>query len=400
VADLFLKRGREKAVRNRHPWVFSGAVARIEGQPEEGQIVTVRDAAGTFLARGYLNRRSQIVVRLLSWDEGERIDEAFWTRRIAAAIVRRQALDQDPRTTAYRLIHAESDLLPGLIVDRYAGYLVVQCLTLGIAQRRDLLVDALVQALSPAGIYERSDVDVRAQEGLAPTTGLLYGGSPPPELDILEHGHRFAVDLAGGQKTGFYLDQRENRRALAGYAQGQGVRGRTMLDTFAYSGGFSIYAARAGAGPITLLDTSSEALDLARRNLQANGQDLSAVSFDCGDVFEMLRLYRDEGRSFDLIVLDPPKFAPTRRHVDRAARAYKDINLLALKLLRPGGILFTFSCSGGVDASLFQKIVFGASVDAGRDVQVIEWLAQGPDHPVLLSFPESAYLKGLVCRAF
>jgi 23S rRNA (cytosine1962-C5)-methyltransferase len=399
VADLFLKQGRDKAIRNRHPWVFSGAVERVEGQPEDGEVVDVRDAAGAFLARGYLNRRSQIVVRLLSWDEGEPIDEAFWARRVAGAIARRQAQATDPDTTAYRLIHAEADLVPGWIVDHYAGYLVVQCLTLGIAQRRAVLVEALAQVLSPAGIYERSDVEVRAQEGLAPAAGVLYGEAPPPQIEILEHGHRFWVDLAHGQKTGFYLDQRENRRALARYASGHGVQGRTMLDAFAYSGGFSVYAARAGVRSITLLDASSEALDLARRNLQLNGHDLAGVTFDQGDVFEMLRLYRDEGRSFDLIVLDPPKFAPTRRHVERASRAYKDINLLAIKLLRPGGILFTFSCSGGVDAELFQKIVFGASVDAGRDVQVVEWLAQGPDHPVLLSFPESAYLKGLICRA-
>ena len=263
----------------------------------------------------------------------------------------------------------------------------------GIDARRRDVVAALQETLPAVGISERSDVEVRNQEGLAPSVGVLHGEPPPPEYEVLEHGHRFLVDLAGGQKTGFYLDQRENRRALARYAPG-----RETLDAFAYSGGFSVYAARAGAGPITLLDASAEALDLARRNLLANDQDPSAMSFDQGDVFEMLRLYRDEGRSFDLIALDPPKFAPTQRHVQRASRAYKDINLLALKLLRPGGILFTFSCSGGVDAGLFQKIVFGASADAGRDVQVLEWLAQGPDHPVLLSFPESAYLKGLVCR--
>ena len=397
MADVFLKKGRDKAIRNRHPWVFSGAVGRIEGQPQEGEVVAVRDAAGAFLARGYLNTHSQIVVRLLSWDEGERIDDAFWARRIAGAMIRRQALTADPETTAYRLVHAEADLLPGLIVDRYGDHLVVQCLTLGIAQRRAAIVDALAQALSPtgtpAGIYERSDVDVREQEGLPPVTGLLYGEAPPPELEIVEHGHHFLVDLAHGQKTGFYLDQRENRRALARYAQGGDV-----LDVFAYSGGFSVYAAQAGAQPLVLLDASGEALDMARRNLALNSLERTEIAYERGDVFEMLRLYRDQGRSFDRIVLDPPKFAPTRRHVERASRAYKDINLLAIKLLRPGGILFTFSCSGGVDAGLFQKIVFGASVDAGRDVQILEWLAQGADHPVLLSFPESSYLKGLVCR--
>ncbi len=397
MADVFLKRGRDKAIRNRHPWVFSGAVGRIEGQPQEGEVVVVRDATGAFLARGYLNTNSQIVVRLLSWDEGERIDDTFWARRIAGAISRRQALAADPETTAYRLVHAEADLLPGLVVDRYGDHQVVQCLTLGVAQRRTGIVEALAQAVSPtgspAGIYERSDVDVREREGLPPATGLLYGEAPPPELEIVEHGHRFLVDLARGQKTGFYLDQRENRQALARYAQGGEV-----LDAFAYSGGFSVYAAHAGAQSITLLDASGKALDVARRNLALNGLDGTEIAYDRGNVFEMLRLYRDQGRSYDLIVLDPPKFAPTRRHVERASRAYKDINLLAIKLLRPGGILFTFSCSGGVDAGLFQKIVFGASVDAGRDVQVLERLAQGSDHPVLLSFPESSYLKGLVCR--
>lgn len=380
-------------MRNRHPWVFSGAIERIKGEVNEGAIVAVRDNKGAFLARGYLNRHSQIVVRLLSWDEHEPIDETFWASRIADAVARRQPLAEDPATTAYRLIHAEADRVPGLIVDRYGDFLVVQCLTLGIDVRRTAIVHALREAVSCAGIYERSDVEVRAQEGLSPAVGVLYGESPPPESEVVEHGHRFLVDLAGGQKTGFYLDQRENRRAFARYAPG-----RETLDAFAYSGGFSVYAARAGAGPITLLDESADALDLAGRNLALNGARREEDTLQRGDVFEMLRLYRDQGRSFDLIVLDPPKFAPTRRHVQRASRAYKDINLFALKLLRPGGILFTFSCSGGVDEALFQKILFGAALDAEREVQIVERLSQGADHPVLLSFPESAYLKGLVCQ--
>jgi 23S rRNA (cytosine1962-C5)-methyltransferase len=333
------------------------------------------------------------VVRLLSWDENEPLDDAFWARRIAASVARRGALAGDPDTSAYRLIHAEADRVPGLIVDRYGDYLVVQCLTLGIDVRRQGIVTALENTLPVAGIYERSDVEVRAQEGLAPAVGLLSGEAPPAGHEVLEHGHRFLVDLAGGQKTGFYLDQRENRRTLARYAPG-----RETLDAFAYSGGFSVYAARAGAGPITLLDVSADALALAERNLALNGLRREQDTLHCGDVFETLRLYRDQGRSFDLIVLDPPKFAPTRRHVQRASRAYKDINLFALKLLRSDGVLMTFSCSGGVDAALFQKIVFGAALDAGREVQIVERLAQGADHPVLLSFPESAYLKGLVCR--
>jgi 23S rRNA (cytosine1962-C5)-methyltransferase len=393
MVDVYLKEGRDKAVRNRHPWVFSGAVARSAGNVDDGAIVDVRDARGTFLARGYLNRQSQIVVRLLSWDEDEPIDEAFWQRRVAGAVARRASLAADTSTTAYRLIHAESDLLPGLIVDRYGDFAVVQCLTLGIDRHRDEIVDALSDVLGPVSLYERSDVDVRAQEGLPPVTGVLSGDAPPPEAEILEHGHRFLVDLVGGQKTGFYLDQRENRQALVRYA-----RGKEMLNAFSYSGAFSVYAAAAGAGPITNLDTSGEALDLARKNLAQNGLQRLEDTYTTGDAFQVLRSYRDQGQRFDLIVLDPPKFAPTRKHVQRATRAYKDINLLAIKLLRPGGILFTFSCSGGIDASLFQKIVFGASVDARRDLQVIEYLSQGPDHPILISFPESAYLKGMVCQ--
>ena len=393
MTDVYLRVGREKAVQNRHPWVYSGAVERIAGDPADGDVVAVRDAQGQFLAWGYLNRRSQIVVRLLSWEQKESVTEDFWQARISSAVARRGALADDVGTTAYRLVHAEADLLPGLIVDRYGDFLVVQCLTLGIARRCPEIVRALVSATSPRGVYERSDVDVRGLEGLPPATGTLYGDDPPTELEILENGYRFLVDIVHGQKTGFYLDQRDNRSALARYAAG-----REMLNAFAYSGSFSVYAASSGAGPIVNLDASAEALDLARHNAALNGGDRDGDEYVRGDVFEVLRGYRDRGRGFDLIVLDPPKFAPTRKHVDRASRAYKDINLLAIKLLRPDGILFTFSCSGGIDALTFQKIVFGAALDARRDVQVVERMSQGSDHPVLLSFPESAYLKGLVCR--
>jgi 23S rRNA (cytosine1962-C5)-methyltransferase len=393
MADVWLKKGREKPALNRHPWIFEGAIERVEGDPAGGDVVTVRDARGEFVGYGYVNRHSQITVRLLSWDPAEQVDERLWASRIAGAVARRRSWAGRSETTAYRLVYAEADLLPGLIVDRYNDFLVVQCLTLGIERRKAELVDALVQVAGPVGIYERSDVDVREQEGLPPATGVCWGAEPPPEIEILENGHRFLVDVKTGQKTGFYLDQRVNRSVLARYASSM-----EMLDAFAYSGGFSVYAAAAGAGPVTLLDASDSALDLARRNLALNGWNRDMDAFVKGNVFEVLRQYRDQGRSFDLIVLDPPKFAPTRQHVHRASRAYKDINLLAIKLLRPGGLLFTFSCSGGIDALLFQKIVFGASVDAGRDVQVLEQLSQGPDHPVLLSFPESAYLKGLVCR--
>ena len=393
MPDVTLKQGRDKAIRNRHPWLFGGAIARVPADARDGEIVTVRDARGAFLGRGYLNRQSQIAVRILSWDAEEPLDEGFWERRLAASIARRADLAADPATTAYRLVHAEADLLPGLIVDRYADHLVLQCLTLGIAQRRDAIVDALRRLVSPAAIYERSDVDVRAHEGLPEETGLRFGDPPPPEVEILEHGHRFLVDVAGGQKTGFYLDQRENRGAVARYAAG-----REVLNAFCYTGAFGVYAAAARAGPIAFLDSSADALGWSRRHMRLNGFERAGDSYDVGDAFEVLRGYRDRARAFDMIVLDPPKFAPTRRHVARATRAYKDINLLAIKLLRPGGILFTFSCSGGIDAGLLQKIVFGASVDAGREVQIVASLTQSADHPVLLSFPESAYLKGLVCR--
>lgn len=393
MEQVRLKKGRDKAARNCHPWVFSGAVDHVTGSPENGDVVAVLDQRDRFIAYGTLNRQSQIAVRLLSWREDETIDRVFWQRRIREAISRRSALADDPRTTAYRLIHAESDLLPGLVVDRYGEWLVVQLLTLGVERQKAIIVDALREALAPRGIYERSDVDVRAQEGLEPTTGTLDGEPPPETLEVLEGGHRFLVDLAEGQKTGFYLDQRENRAHVASLARGQEI-----LNAFSYTGAFSVYAAAAGAGPITNLDASEDALALARRQMQINDLDRPGDTYDLGDVFEVLRLYRDQGRNFDLIVLDPPKFAPTRRHVPRASRAYKDINLLALKLLRPGGTLVTFSCSGGISRDLFQKIVFGASIDAGRDVQILASLAQGADHPILLSFPESAYLKGLVCR--
>jgi 23S rRNA (cytosine1962-C5)-methyltransferase len=393
MSDLFLKQGRGKAAKNRHPWIFSGAVERIKGDAQDGDIVTVRDAHGQFLAYGYLNTKSQIVVRLLSWDQANLIDDAFWQRRISDAVERRQRLANDPRTTAFRLSHAESDLLPGLVVDRYGDFLVVQFLTLGIARRCGVIVQALVKTLSPQGIYERSDVEVRKLERLEQRCGVLYGDEPPAEFEILENGHRFLVDIKRGQKTGFYIDQRENRQALTRYA-----KGREMLDVFSFSGAFSVYAASAGAGPITNLDSSQDALALAKRNMALNQFQRAQDAYELGSAFDVLREYRDQGRSFGLIVLDPPKFAPTRKHAKRAARAYKDINLLAFKILRPGGILATFSCSAGIDAALFQKIVFGASVDARRDVQIVQRLAQGSDHPVLLSFPEAAYLKGLLCK--
>jgi 23S rRNA (cytosine1962-C5)-methyltransferase len=396
---VILKRNRAKPVLQRHPWVFSGAIQRIEGEVADGDVVDVRDAGGNWLARGTLNRRSQILVRLLTWRQDEPVDLAFWQRRLERAIAARQALARDPVTTAYRLVHAESDYLPGLIVDRYGEWLVVQFLTLGVERWKELLVDLLASLVDGVrGVYERSDVDVRAKEGLPkrtgpPRTGPLWGEEPPEWVEVLENGHRFLVDVRQGHKTGFYLDQRENRARLPAFCDGAEV-----LDVFAYTGGFGVYAMGGGASQVTLVESSAPALDLARRNLALNGLDRRGAEYVEGDVFSVLRGYRAQGRRFDVAVLDPPKFAHSERDVKRAARAYKDVNLLAFRLLRPGGVLFTCSCSGSVSADLFQKIVFGAAVDAERDAQIVGYLAQGADHPVALTFPQGAYLKGLICR--
>jgi 23S rRNA (cytosine1962-C5)-methyltransferase len=397
TAMLTLKKGRQKPVLNRHPWVFSGAIQQIDGEPTPGDIVDIADRQQRFLARAYFNPHSQIQARILSWDPAEAIDDQFWRRLMERAINGRNSLNLQPATTAYRLVNAEADRLPGLIVDQYGDYLVVQCLTLGIDRRKEQLVALLADLLQPRGILERSDVDVRRKEGLPPSDGLLWGELPPAELLIRENGLTFAVDLQQGHKTGFYLDQRDNR-ALVG--QPHIVAGKRMLNLFAYTGGFAVYAAAAQAGPIINVDSSVDALTLAERNIALNGWQRPQDEYLAGDAFEVLRYYRDEGEQFDLIVLDPPKFAHSQRDIDKACRGYKDLNWLALRLLRPGGWLATFSCSGLISADLFQKVLFGAAVDANRDAQIIRPLSQAADHPVALTFPESAYLKGFLCRVW
>jgi 23S rRNA (cytosine1962-C5)-methyltransferase len=395
MPKLFLRPGHDKPVRRHHPWIFSGAVARIDGQPDDGDIVEVYSSQGEWLARGYLNRRSQIVVRLLTWDREEAIDESFWRRRIDRAVRARTLLELESVTDAYRLVFAESDWIPGLIVDRYADFLVLQCLTLGIERRKELLVRLLAEECRPAGIFERSDRDMREKEGLAPSEGVRWGVEPPDRLLIQEYGHRFRVDVRRGHKTGFYLDQRENRRRTAAY-----LAGRRVLNAFSYTGAFAVWALAAGARHVVNLDSAADVLSEAAANLILNGFPES--SFECveGDAFRVLRAFRSTGRRFDAVILDPPKFAFSQAHLQRATRGYKDINLQALHLLEPGGILATFSCSGLVSADLFQKIVFAAAEDAGRDVQILERLAQPPDHPIRLSFPEGEYLKGLICRVW
>lgn len=419
TATLILKQGRVKPVRQRHPWIFSGAIDRLSGQPAPGDLVTIADYKGAPLATGYYNARSQIQARILSWNPDEAIDEGFWQGRLRQAIAGRamaglmkndvlRITDDEgslpaslppgpstPETTAYRLVNAEADGLPGLVVDRYEAYLVIQCLTLGIDRRKDQLTAILNELVHPAGILERSDVDVRGKEGLKPVVETLHGRTPPLELTIRENGLSFLVDVHHGHKTGFYLDQRDNRAAIGRPTL---LAGREVLNVFAYTGAFGVYAAAAGAGQITQVDSSAPALEMAERNMRLNGFERSTDEYIAGDAFEVLRYFREEGRQFDAVILDPPKFAHSQGQVDRATRGYKDLNWLAMRLLRPDGILATFSCSGLVSADLFQKVVFGASVDAGRDVQILQHLGQASDHPVLLSFPESSYLKGLLCR--
>ena len=431
ISQVILKPGRDKPVRQHHPWIFSGAVARVKGDAADGDGVDVVSSDGAWLARGTINRKSQIVVRLFTWREDEAIDREFFARRLARAYEARMGILADPGTSACRLVNAESDGLPGLIVDRYDGWLVTQFLALGVDRWKEEIVKQIGPTVGPVverrifsvqGVYDRSDVEVRAKEGLPQATGVLVGDEPPDLVEIRENGLHFLVDVKRGHKTGFYLDQRDNRRKVAPY-----LRGREVLNCFAYTGAFAVYALAAGAKRVTNVDTSADALALARRNVELNSshychsearraeeslsrgietlrreaaQGDTCVEYVVGDVFAELRRLRAEGRAFDAIILDPPKFAQNDQQLKRAARGYQDINRVAMNILRLGGVLATFSCSGLVSPDLFQKIIFSASLEAGRDVQIVEKLGQSSDHPILVTLPESEYLKGFVCRVF
>jgi 23S rRNA (cytosine1962-C5)-methyltransferase len=388
---LILKPGREKSLLRRHPWVFSGAIQQVESGLAAGQTVDVLSSTGEFLARASYSPTSQIRARLWTFEE-EPVDREFFRRRIRSALDIRHSIIDSRATAAYRLIYAESDGLPGMIVDRYGDVLVLQSLTAGAEFWKETLADLLLEETGLSTIYERSDADVRELEGLEPRVGLLRGTLSSLLFPITENGLRFNVNLQSGHKTGFYLDQRTNRLRVRELASGKDV-----LDGFCYTGGFTVNALAGGAKSVLSIDSSAEALELAKGNIELNNLPAERATFLEGDVFQLLRRFRDEGRSFDMIVLDPPKFAPTAAQAERAARGYKDINLFAFKLLRPGGALATFSCSGGIDAALFQKIVAGAALDAGVEAQIVEHLFQAADHPVALQFPEAAYLKGLVC---
>ncbi len=393
MSTIHLKPGRERSVLKRHPWIFSGAVAEVSGDPQPGDSVEVHAHDGAWLARASYSPQSRIRARIWTWQSEDQLDEALISHRLDQAIKARSDLAEEPELDAYREAHAESDRLPGLIVDRYGPYRVLQFLAASAEHWRDCIVSHLASRGDCEGIYERSDVEARGLEGLRPRQGPLWGKEPPAALVIHEHGLQFNVDIARGHKTGFYLDQRENRRLFR-----RSFPGGEVLDAFAYSGGFTLAALAEGAQKVLAIDSSGPAIELARQNVALNELPQERCEWLQGDVFQELRRLRDQGRSFDVAVLDPPRFAPTVSQAQKASRGYKDVNLLAFKLLRPGGMLFTFSCSGGVSPDLFQKIVAGAALDAGVQASVVAWLGQPPDHPVALNFPEGRYLKGLVCK--
>ena len=383
---LILKPGREKSLKRRHPWIFSGGIARVEGKPQLGDTVAVHADDGTLLAIAAYSPESQIRARVWDWIQRD-IDAAFFAQRIAQAAAARSGLAAD----GVRLVHGESDGLPGVVADRYGDTVVVQLLSAGAERWRGAIADALAALPGVQRVIERSDADVRQLEGLPPQSGLLRGPAVGGPLTVTEHGLQFGVDAEHGHKTGFYLDQRNNRLLLRGM-----VKGKTVLDCFCYAGGFALNALAGGASAVTAIDSSGPALVAAQANAARN--HLPAAEWIEADVFQSLRKFRDAGRKFDVIVLDPPKFAPTAAHAEKAARAYKDINLIGFKLLNPGGALMTYSCSGGVSLDLFQKIVAGAALDAGVDARIETWLHAAADHPVALNFPEGEYLKGLLCR--
>ena len=384
---VILKPQKEKPVIQNHPWIFSGAIDRIEGDPQDGDIVDVLNSNGNFLARGYLNRKSQITVRILTKDK-EEINESFFRKIIISAINYRRNILNPNGYDAYRLVQDSADMLPGLIVDKYADYLVVQILTLGMEKRKDTIIKILDEFLNPKGIYERSDSSVREKEGLKPISGLVCGQEPPDLMTIRQNKIKMLVDIKNGQKTGAFLDQRENLEITASYS-----KDRVVLDCFCYTGGFSVHTA-SGAKAVIGVDMSRKALDIAQKNAEINNVN-NVCQFVEEDVFRFLENCKSK---FDLVIMDPPGFAKSESAVMKAARAYKHINMKAMQLLNPDGILVTFSCSHHIDPLLFRKIVFSASVDAGCNVQIMRTLHATPDHPINIAHPEGEYLKGFICR--
>lgn len=390
---LFLAKGREKSLLRRHPWVFSGAVTRVEGNAISGETIDVCDFQGKWLARAAFSPQSQIRARVWTFDQQESVDRDFFINRLQTAQQWRTLLAKRDDLTGYRLIAGESDGMPGITIDRFQNFIVLQLLSAGAEYQRANLVAALQHCYPECAIYDRSDVAVRKKEGLPLTQGSVVGEEPPALLPIREHGMQILVDIKEGHKTGFYLDQRDSRLAARRFAANAKV-----LNCFSYTGAFAVSALMGGCEHVISVDTSQAALDVARQNVELNQLDLSKAEFVRDDVFQLLRKYRDEGRKFDLIIMDPPKFVENKSQLAGACRGYKDINMLALNLLSSGGILLSFSCSGLMPIELFQKILADAALDAGRDVQFIEQYRQAADHPVIASYPEGLYLKGFACR--
>lgn len=390
---IYLNVGREKSLLRKHPWVFSKAVSKIKGKPMLGETVDIFDSKGKWLAKGAYSPESQIRVRVWSFDEHEQIDRDFFLQKLTNAQVRRDWFIEQGTLTGYRLIAGESDGLPGVTIDKYDNFIVCQLLSAGADFHRYTLVDCLKELYPDCHIYERSDVDVRKKEGLEPVTGWLTEPQDSTECVIQEHGIKIHVDVANGHKTGFYLDQRDSRVAAGRYA-----KGKTVLNCFSYTSTFSLHCAANNAEKVINVDVSQAALDMGKRNLALNNLSDKQVDFVKEDVFKLLRRYRDEKQTFDMIILDPPKFVESKAQLTGACRGYKDINMLAMQLLKPGGTLLTFSCSGLMDASLFQKVVADAALDAKRNVYFVERLQQAADHPIASNYPEGYYLKGLVCQ--
>ncbi|MGL5792116.1 MAG: 23S rRNA (cytosine(1962)-C(5))-methyltransferase RlmI [Plesiomonas shigelloides] len=392
-ARIILAKGREKSLLRRHPWIFSGAIERVEGKPLSGETLDVFDKGGNWLARAAWSADSQIRGRVWTFDRDEQIDQDFFVRRLQQAQQWRNVVAARDDLTGYRLIAGESDGLPGITIDRYDNFLVLQLLSSGAEFQRLNLMNALRECYPGCNIYERSDVAVRKKEGLKQVTGLLHGEEPPKLLPIRENGVQILVDIKEGHKTGFYLDQRESRLAASRY-----VNGKKVLNCFCYTGAFGLFALKGNCKQVVNVDVSQPALDIARQNAELNGFDMSRAEFVRADVFKLLREYREQGEKFDVIIMDPPKFIENKGQLAGGCRGYKDINMLAMQLLNPGGTLLTYSCSGLMESGLFQKILADAALDAKREVQFVEQFTQAADHPVLSTYPEGLYLKGFACR--
>lgn len=393
MINVILKKGKEKAALQRHPWIFSGALDKVKGSPANGEVVRVCAADQSFLAYGYYHAGSRVALRLLEWEESQVIDKAWYAQKINMAIAARAHVLQQEDTNTCRLVFSEADYLPGLIVDQYADFLSLQILSAGIENVKAEIIEILRDVLHPKGIFDKSDANARTHEQLEVSQGLLWGENPPEFIEVRENGVRYHINIADGQKSGFYCDQRDNREILAAY-----TRGKSVLDCFCYSGGFTLNSLKHGASAVTSVDSSALAIETLAHNLELNDFSGSAQHSIQSDVNKQLRAFREEGKTFDVIVLDPPKYAPSRSALDRAARAYKDLNRLGMLLLNSGGLLATYSCSGAVDLETFKQIIAWAALDAGREVQIIRQFHQPEDHPVRISFPEGEYLKGLLVR--